>query len=115
MKILWIACFSLATLLVGYIAVSAPFIARTVNEAPTYGDPSLALQKVRAIETPETLRQAAETFSMLQAIAAADLARYVSYFYLALAALVIALVALGVLARRASNNSFKGMPLRGAP
>ena len=115
MKILSIACFLIATALVGYIATSVPFIATSASEAAIHGDPAAALQKVQNIDDAETLRQAAEFFAMSQALQTSELARYIAYFYSTLVLLALALVAVGILARRASNNSFKGMPLRGTP
>ena len=115
MKTLAITCLVLSVLLVGFIATNAKFATSSALVAAAGDDASLVLEQIRSIEDPELLRYSAETYAMSHSTASWHLARYVTYFYAALVAFLLSLIALGLVARRVSNNSFKGMPLRGTP
>jgi len=115
MKTLAVTCLVLSVLLTGFIAANAKFAVNSARVASAGADASLVLEEIRTMEDVELLRYSAETYAMSHSTATWHLARYVAYFYVVLVALVFALIALGLVAHRASNNSFKGMPLRGTP
>ena len=64
--------------------------------------------ELRQLSDPEALRQAAETFAGQYGKMTEASARYIVYFYAALAALGLALGTIAYLARSASNSLWRG-------
>jgi len=100
----------LAVICLGAVAAHTPLIATSLKVGWDHSGNSIRELKVELhnLKDPDALRLAAETSASLEQRSLESNARYVVYFYSALAALGIALAVIGYLARSASNNRWRG-------
>jgi len=107
---LGIASAVLGLICLGAVAVHTQLISTSVKVGWDHTGMALSEtnRELRQLKDPEGLRQAAEIFAGLNERTTGASARYIVYFYAALAALGLALVVIAYLARSASNNRWRG-------
>jgi len=110
MKRLAVASVVLAVICLGAVAAHMPLIATSMKVG--WDDSGRVLSQIRTelqqLKDPDELRLAAEAYAGAEQRLIGPSARYIVYFYSALAALGFALAAIGYLARSASNNRWRG-------
>ena len=110
MKRLAVASIVLAVICLGAVAAHMPLI--TTSMKVGWDDSGRVISQLRTelqqLKDADALRLAAETSASLEQRSIEASARYIVYFYTALAVLGFALAVIGYLARSASNNRWRG-------